>query len=80
MNYVHYYRCEDLLRDTPEKCEVFKKVFEAMCPNAWISRWDDMREAGTFPRPIIRVPCPDDLNDEDEVDDEAIMAGSKECP
>lgn len=57
INYVDYYRCIDLLKgDEQDKCKIFKKVFSALCPNAWISRWDEMREIGNFPHPIVRVP------------------------
>lgn len=57
MNYVDYYRCLDLSRcNERERCEPFRKIFQSMCPNAWIEHWDEQRAAGTFPRRIIRVP------------------------
>jgi len=30
-------------------CNYFQKVYKSMCPNAWVEKWDDQRESGTFP-------------------------------
>lgn len=67
VHYVDYYRCLDLLKDADaEKCNVFKKVFEALCPHAWVARWDDQREAGTFPRRIVQIKKYDSLSEQEK--------------
>merc|ERR1712059_100113 len=48
-NYVDFYRCQNLKGEDYEPCIFFKKNFKILCPNSWIERWDDKREAGTFP-------------------------------
>ena len=32
-----------------EPCQFFYKNFRTVCPNAWIERWDEQREKGSFP-------------------------------
>ncbi|XP_034049878.1 cytochrome c oxidase subunit 6B1 [Thalassophryne amazonica] len=50
-NYVDYFRCQKTLEargvDTTP-CEWYKRVFTSLCPMAWIEKWDEQREAGTF--------------------------------
>lgn len=55
VNYVDYHRCMDLFKHTPEKCTPLKEIFQSLCPHAWVEHWDEQREAGTFPRKIVRV-------------------------
>lgn len=55
INYVDYHRCQELLPGD-SRCEYFKEVVGVMCPNAWVARWDQQREKGTFPHKIIKVP------------------------
>ncbi|XP_055912040.1 uncharacterized protein LOC129946044 [Eupeodes corollae] len=47
-SYVDYYRCQKEHADDKDQCNSFKKAFTVMCPNDWISKWDDQRAAGTF--------------------------------
>lgn len=50
-HYVDYHRCRYLLgEDESSGCNVFKEMYQRMCPNAWISRWDAQRENCIFPR------------------------------
>lgn len=58
VNYIDYHRCVDLL-EGDERCEYFKKVFTALCPFAWVEKWDKMREDGIFPHKIVRVCKPE---------------------
>ncbi|XP_076460505.1 cytochrome c oxidase subunit 6B1-like [Babylonia areolata] len=51
-NYVDYHRCKKIKGDDYEPCEYFKRVFSSLCPNAWIEKWDEQVENGTFPGKI----------------------------
>jgi len=31
-------------------CDIFKKTYQRMCPNAWIDTWDKRGEKGIFAR------------------------------
>ncbi|KAL1517335.1 hypothetical protein ABEB36_001110 [Hypothenemus hampei] len=48
-SYVDYYRCQRIRGANYAPCEYFKKVFNTLCPNAWVEKWDEQREDGTFP-------------------------------
>jgi len=52
INYVDYYRCVKHYEGENPKFDKFKNAFQDLCPNAWMSEWDNQREAGTFPAPI----------------------------
>lgn len=50
-HYVDYHRCQYLLGEEESSgCDIFKDMYYRMCPNAWINRWNEQRESGTFPR------------------------------
>ncbi|MBW0471419.1 hypothetical protein O181_011134 [Austropuccinia psidii MF-1] len=46
--YVDYYRCLNQ-SDDKSACQGFFRTFHSLCPNRWIERWDEQREAGKFP-------------------------------
>ena len=48
-NYVDFHRCQNLKGEDYEPCQFFYKNFMALCPLAWVEKWNDQREAGTFP-------------------------------
>ncbi|XP_050301662.1 uncharacterized protein LOC126739887 isoform X1 [Anthonomus grandis grandis] len=48
-SYVDFYRCQRIRGSDYAPCNYFQKVFHAMCPNAWVEKWDEQRESGTFP-------------------------------
>lgn len=48
-SYIDYHRCQKLRGADYEPCTYFKKCFQSMCPNAWVEKWDEQRESGTFP-------------------------------
>jgi len=52
MSYVDFHRCQKLRGEDYEPCQYFFRVYNAMCPNAWVERWDDQRERGVYPVPI----------------------------
>lgn len=49
-HYVDYHRCQYLLGEDDASCDIFKSMYQRMCPNAWIASWDAKREKGIFPR------------------------------
>ena len=49
VNYVDYHRCRKQKGDDYEPCYFFRKVFRNICPHAWVSKWDEQMDAGTFP-------------------------------
>ena len=48
-------RCTSLRGEDYELCYYFKKEFTSLCPNDWVAKWDDQREAGTYPHKICYV-------------------------
>lgn len=49
VNYVDYNRCLKMKGEDYEPCYYFKKVFRSLCPHAWVHKWNEQLEAGTFP-------------------------------
>lgn len=47
-SYLDFHRCQKVRGTDYEPCQYFKKVFTSMCPNAWVEKWNDQIEAGTF--------------------------------
>lgn len=47
-SYLDFHRCQKLKGQNYEPCFYFKRVFESMCPNAWVEKWDGQLESGTF--------------------------------
>ncbi|KAH8929279.1 putative COX12-cytochrome-c oxidase, subunit VIB [Atractiella rhizophila] len=48
-NYVDYYRCINAKGEEFKPCKQFFRAFHSLCPNGWIAKWDEQREAGRFP-------------------------------
>ena len=48
-NYVDFYRCENLKGEGYQPCAIFKRAFQAYCPNEWVEKWDGQRDEGVFP-------------------------------
>ncbi|XP_014672562.1 PREDICTED: cytochrome c oxidase subunit 6B1-like [Priapulus caudatus] len=47
-NYVDFHRCVKAKGDDYEPCQYFKRVYRSLCPNAWVDKWDEQREEGSF--------------------------------
>jgi len=47
-SYIDFHRCQKIKGEEFAPCEYFKKVYLSMCPNAWVEKWDEQREAGNF--------------------------------
>lgn len=50
--YLDHFRCLKVKGDKYPPCKYFKNAYASLCPNAWVAKWDDQREAGTFPGTI----------------------------
>ncbi|KZO96725.1 cytochrome c oxidase subunit VIb [Calocera viscosa TUFC12733] len=48
-NYIDYHKCVNAKGEDFAPCKQFFRAFNALCPNEWITRFDEQREAGTFP-------------------------------
>ncbi|XP_012150649.1 uncharacterized protein LOC100875499 isoform X2 [Megachile rotundata] len=48
-SYLDFHRCKKRHSEEYEACQYFKKVYSTMCPNAWIEKWNEQVENGTFP-------------------------------
>ncbi|PPQ73175.1 hypothetical protein CVT26_014774 [Gymnopilus dilepis] len=48
-NYTDYFKCIAAKGEDFPPCKQFKKAYNSLCPNEWISKWDEQRENGTFP-------------------------------
>lgn len=51
MNYIDYHRCLKKKEDE-DYCSWYKNAYKHLCPPDWYEKWDEQREAGTFPVPI----------------------------
>lgn len=47
-SYLDFHRCQKIKGQKYEPCNYFKKCFDAMCPNAWVEKWNGQLEAGSF--------------------------------
>lgn len=48
-NYVDYHRCLKKKDGDEEYCHWYKNAYKQLCPPEWYEKWDEQREAGTFP-------------------------------
>ncbi|KAI5479540.1 hypothetical protein MNV49_003482 [Pseudohyphozyma bogoriensis] len=44
-----YYRCVDAKGEDFAPCKTFWRNFHSLCPNEWIAKWDEQKDAGKFP-------------------------------
>lgn len=49
-HYVDYHRCQYILGKKDQDCNIFQTIYQRICPNAWINRWDEQKKKGIFPR------------------------------
>jgi cytochrome c oxidase subunit 6b len=47
-NYVDFHKCRKAKGEDYEPCNYFLRVYKSLCPKAWIERWDEERESGSF--------------------------------
>ncbi|KAG9018033.1 Cytochrome c oxidase subunit 6B [Tulasnella sp. 427] len=48
-NYVDYHKCIAAKGEEFAPCKQFLRAYHSLCPNEWISRFDEQRENGAFP-------------------------------
>ncbi|KKA27682.1 hypothetical protein TD95_002766 [Thielaviopsis punctulata] len=48
-NYVDYHKCINAKGEDFAPCRQFYLAYRSLCPSSWYTRWDEQREAGTFP-------------------------------
>jgi cytochrome c oxidase subunit 6b len=49
VSFLDYHRCIKLRGEDHPPCEYFKRAYTSMCPNSWVSKWQEQLEKGTFP-------------------------------
>ncbi|XP_075226119.1 uncharacterized protein LOC142327126 [Lycorma delicatula] len=47
-SYLDFHRCRKVKGEGYEPCKYFQKVFESICPNEWIDKWNTQIEEGNF--------------------------------
>lgn len=47
-NYVDYHMCVAAKGSDYKPCDYFKRIYKILCPQNWVSRWDDLRDEGKF--------------------------------
>lgn len=52
-NYIDYHVCIAAKGEEYQPCAGFKRKYLIMCPQDWVDRWDEQREAGKFPSAIV---------------------------
>ncbi|KAJ1308015.1 hypothetical protein OPQ81_002086 [Rhizoctonia solani] len=48
-NYIDYHKCIAAKGEDFAPCKQFYRAYRSLCPNDWVSRFDEQRENGTFP-------------------------------
>ncbi|EGY18766.1 cytochrome c oxidase polypeptide VIb [Verticillium dahliae VdLs.17] len=48
-NYVDYHKCINAKGEHFAPCRQFWLAYRSLCPSGWYTRWDEQREAGSFP-------------------------------
>ncbi|KAK9768747.1 Cytochrome c oxidase subunit 6B [Basidiobolus ranarum] len=48
-NYVDYHKCITARGEDFPPCKQFYRAFRSLCPDDWIDRWDQQREAEINP-------------------------------
>ncbi|KAL2740768.1 cytochrome c oxidase subunit 6B2-like isoform X2 [Vespula squamosa] len=47
-SYLDFHRCSKKHNQDYEPCKYFKRVYSSICPNDWVSKWDEQLEEGKF--------------------------------
>ncbi|KWU45200.1 putative COX12-cytochrome-c oxidase, subunit VIB [Rhodotorula sp. JG-1b] len=47
--YVDYFKCVNHKGEDFPACKTFYRTYHSLCPNEWIAKWDEQREANKFP-------------------------------
>ncbi|KAB7500804.1 Cytochrome c oxidase subunit 6B [Armadillidium nasatum] len=47
-SFLEFHRCQKIKGEDYEPCQYFKKVYNSVCPNEWIDKWNTQLEEGRF--------------------------------
>mmetsp|Transcript_384 Transcript_384/g.984 ORF Transcript_384/g.984 Transcript_384/m.984 type:complete len:120 (+) Transcript_384:112-471(+) len=47
--YNEYHKCVKEKGEGSDDCTFYQKAYWSLCPNEWVTKWNEEREAGTFP-------------------------------
>jgi len=47
-NFIDYNKCVKAKGEEYDPCSYFKRNYKSLCPIAWVDKWNDQIEAGTF--------------------------------
>ncbi|WVO15489.1 hypothetical protein L204_103147 [Cryptococcus depauperatus] len=48
-NFVDFHKCVNAKGEEFAPCKQFKKAYHSLCPNEWITTWEEQIDNGTFP-------------------------------
>ncbi|KAK9491355.1 cytochrome c oxidase, subunit VIb [Lipomyces doorenjongii] len=47
-SYVDYFKCINAKGEGFKPCQQFRRGYLLLCPQSWVEKWDEQREAGNF--------------------------------
>merc|ERR1712216_521815 len=47
--YNEFHKCKAQKGEDDEECEKYAKYYRSLCPTDWVTKWNEEREAGTWP-------------------------------
>mmetsp|Transcript_10029 Transcript_10029/g.45666 ORF Transcript_10029/g.45666 Transcript_10029/m.45666 type:complete len:118 (-) Transcript_10029:93-446(-) len=47
--YNEFHKCKAQQGEDAEECEKYAKYYRSLCPTEWVEKWNEEREAGTWP-------------------------------
>mmetsp|Transcript_2622 Transcript_2622/g.4383 ORF Transcript_2622/g.4383 Transcript_2622/m.4383 type:complete len:117 (-) Transcript_2622:137-487(-) len=47
--YNEYHKCVKEKGEGADECAFYQKAYWSLCPNEWVTKWNEERENGTFP-------------------------------
>eukprot|EP00230_Micromonas_polaris_P003091 CAMPEP_0119210216 /NCGR_PEP_ID=MMETSP1327-20130426/2088_1 /TAXON_ID=38833 /ORGANISM="Micromonas pusilla, Strain RCC2306" /LENGTH=112 /DNA_ID=CAMNT_0007207205 /DNA_START=26 /DNA_END=364 /DNA_ORIENTATION=- len=47
--YNEFHKCKAQNGEDDEECEKYARYYRSMCPTDWVNKWNEEREAGTWP-------------------------------
>ncbi|XP_014213043.1 cytochrome c oxidase subunit 6B1 isoform X2 [Copidosoma floridanum] len=48
-SYLKFHRCKKVRGEDFEACQYFRKCYKSLCPNDWVSKWDEQVAEDRFP-------------------------------
>ncbi|KAK9837618.1 hypothetical protein WJX74_001546 [Apatococcus lobatus] len=47
--YNEYHKCIATKDEEDDSCKFYAKAYRAICPGEWVEKWNEQRDAGTWP-------------------------------